>query len=277
MVTPEFVKYIGEGKSGLNYGDVVKVLTEGVVPDWLYVECPQKSHYVGDAATHPSELKDKNFTFLNAEEYELIKEKKEMKNTNKFKVGDIICGKDCTPYSHTNKDMTKGKVTAIKEGGIEVKILEHKNSSYVGQSYWVDPDFFDLVTDPLYNITTDMVTFVEVVHGTNKAKSKCNVECDKFDLHTGIDIAMGKLNEIENPEPLKYVKYIGNETGGLKKGDICKVLSAGGEHCIKGNLFVASPLQGIGFVRDAQNPEAVKGHTFTYLWSSEYEPVTVHE
>lgn len=75
----------------------------------------------------------------------------------------------------------------------------------------------------------------------------------------------------------EFVRYIGKGKDGLKKGDICKVLSAGSEHCVEGSLFVASPLQGVGFAKDAQNPEAVKGHTFTYLWSSEYEPVTVHE
>lgn len=209
MVTPEFVKYIGEGKSGLNYGDVVKVLTEGTMPNFLYVECSQKTDFIGDSAMYPSKLKDKNFTFLNAEEYELIKEEKKM--------------------------------------------------------------------EPLYNITTDMATFVEVTHGANKAKSKCNVECDKFDLHTGIDIAMDRLEKIEKPEMFKYVKYIGNRRNGLEKGDICKVLSAGNERCTKGAIFIASPLQGLGYAGDAQNPEAVRGHTFTYLWAGEYEPVVVHE
>lgn len=107
-----------------------------------------------------------------------------------------------------------------------------------------------------------MKTFVEIEYENHKAKSKCNVQFDDFNLHTGIDIAMERLEEIENPkepELPKYVRYIGRREGGLKKGDICKVLSAANDRCREGGLLVASPL------------------LFTYLWSSEYEPVTIYD
>lgn len=71
-----------------------------------------------------------------------------------FKAGDLIRG-TCTfsGYSITNKNMTCGEIIDIdgwdeEEGWrevIHVKILEHKNNKYVGEKYWVDPQYFELI------------------------------------------------------------------------------------------------------------------------------------
>ena len=197
-------------------------------------------------------------------------------NICKFKVGDIVCGNTDKVYGITNTDMTKGEVIKVCEDGrIKVNIVEHTNQNSIGKEFFVSPEYFDLVTSPSspYHITTDMKTFVEIECENHKAKSKCNVQFDDFNLHTGIDIAMERLNEIENPkkpELPKYVRYIGRGDGGLKNGDICRVLcGAEGEE----SLYVSSPKRGSCSGELADNPSALNKHNFTFLWSVEYEPV----
>jgi hypothetical protein len=58
----------------------------------------------------------------------------------KFKVGDKIRGIS-DEYFITNKNMLLGEVTVVATDEIEIKVLEHKGSSYVGQEYVaLDPD-----------------------------------------------------------------------------------------------------------------------------------------
>lgn len=52
----------------------------------------------------------------------------------KFKVGDKIRGIS-DEYFITNKNMLLGEVTDVATDEIEIKVLEHKGSSYVGQEY----------------------------------------------------------------------------------------------------------------------------------------------
>ena len=65
---------------------------------------------------------------------------------NKFKVGDIVTGIS-NKYLVTNKDMKRGLVTEVSNNSIEVKVLEHKNSIWVGSSFHVIPFYFKKVED----------------------------------------------------------------------------------------------------------------------------------
>ena len=286
MSIPEFVRYIGleDSSVGLKCGDVVKVLSAGVYKGYLYVEVPiPNSLYYGDDALDRKALEGKNFTYFTDSEYELIKEEEKV-DKHKFKVGDIVCG-NSSEYSYTNRKMTKGVVQSVSSDGqsIKVEIKKHIDNSCVGMSYWVRPQYFDLVVPEtpvsLYYITTDMKTFVDVKHGENEVKTKCNLTIDEFDIHYGIDLALERLDEVENPpapEPIKelpkYVKYLGNgsgDMGGLLAGDICRVLGSAPENSVcPSSLYVSCP-----------NPTSfhggyfTEGQNFTYLWPEEYEPV----
>lgn len=56
----------------------------------------------------------------------------------KFKVGDIIRGKEDNGYAYTDGRMTKAKVIKSYDDVIEIKILEHKNDTFIGNTYSVD-------------------------------------------------------------------------------------------------------------------------------------------
>ena len=298
MEMPKFVRFIGNSLNdvgGLKIGDIVEVLTCGAsYPERLYVKTPQQSIYSGDSAGYPEKLEGHNFTYLGEREYELTKEE-EMKLEHKFRVGDIVRGNDASRYAFTNKNMTEGVVTEVTPNNFfRVKVLKHTNEELIGNSFsGLDPKYFELVTnsaetvtpEPLYNITTDMKTFVNIEHNGNKGWSKCDLRYDDFDLETGIDIAMDRLEKIENP-PVekvlpKYVRYIGNGNtrGGLVKGDICRVLSGiiKGQSLYEDALFVACPKTTTYNNGNASNPSALKDHNFDYLYPHEYEIVNIHE
>ena len=300
MSMPKFVKYVGDGDgdgAGIKYGDILKVLVcSKHEPTYLYVVTPiQSPRYSGDSAMDGSKLKGKKFTYLSGSEYEIIKEEKKVETKQKFKVGDIVRGNSKGSYGFTNADMTKGVVVGVDYFGyIDVKILEHRG--YKGETVFSDlnPEYFDLVErksetisppppaptpDNLYYFTTDMKTFVNLEHNGNKGWSKCDIRCDEFDIHYGVDLAMERLDEVENPpapEPIKelpkYVKYLGNgsgDMGGLLAGDICRVLGSAPENSVSpSSLYVSCP-----------NPTSfhggyfTEGQNFTYLWPEEYEPV----
>lgn len=287
---PEYVRYIGDGEDGLKYGDVVRVLCGSKFNSNLYVEAPKESIYFGDVADNPASLKGKKFTYINNMKYEPIKEEKKVEKCNKFKVGDIVRGTDDSRYTITNGDMTEGVVVEVKPNNFfRVKVLEHTNKKSIGNSYdELNPKYFELVTrsaEPLYNITTDMKTFVNIEHNGNEGWSKCDLRYDEFDIHVGIDIAMDRLEKIENPpvekELPKYVRYIGNgrTQGELVKGDICRVLSGvvKGQARYEDALFVACPNSTLYNGRFASNPSALKGHNFDYLSPWEYVIVNIHE
>lgn len=66
----------------------------------------------------------------------------------KFEVGDIVCGNSLNCYGITNTNMTKGEVVQVFDDGMfEVKIIEHKRKSEIGEKFsFLDPKYFDLVS-----------------------------------------------------------------------------------------------------------------------------------
>lgn len=294
MEVPKFVRFIGNSLNdvgGLKSGDVVEVLTCGAsYPERLYVKTPQQSIYSGNSAGYPEKLEGHNFTYLGEREYELTKEE-EMKLEHKFRVGDIVCGNDAERYAITNSDMTEGIVTGVNSSGrIDIRIVKHEDYESDIIFSGLDPVYFDFVrkesskpTDALYHFTTDMKTFVNLTHGDNEVKTKCNLTCDEFDIHYGVKLALERLDEVENPpakkELPKYVRYIGNidSQGGLFKGDICRVLSGVVKGPYEDALFVACPKTTTYSSGSASNPSALKDHNFDYLYPYEYESINIHE
>lgn len=73
----------------------------------------------------------------------------------KFKVGDFITGTDVgfDTYAITNERMICGQVTCLEEIDsdgelipmMEVKIIDHEERRWIGNSYWVKPDYFELI------------------------------------------------------------------------------------------------------------------------------------
>lgn len=295
MKTPEYVKYIGEGEGGLKHGDIVKVLdaVEFGSIDGIYVQSLFQGNCTGAFATHRGNLAGHKFTYLHEKEYELIKEEEKVENNpkHKFKVGDIVRGNDRSNsiYDTTNDNMTKGEIIKVYNNDyFAVRILEHENKNYIGEvlgmfpSTALNPEYFNLIedkpiSDNLYHFTTDMRTFVNVEHNGNKGWSKCDIRCDEFDIHYGVDLAMERLDEVENPEKFgdapKYVKITNKNYcsgGGVEFGDICKVLST---HKDSGYLYIKCP-EKTNFGGDGANDKnALIGVNFTFVCREDYEPV----
>ena len=62
----------------------------------------------------------------------------------KFEVGDLVKGlPESNKYGITNENMTKGVVREVTEGGIVVRVLEHKAGEY--GKFEVDPDVFEKI------------------------------------------------------------------------------------------------------------------------------------
>ena len=140
--------------------------------------------------------------------------------------------------------------------------------------------YFDLVVPEtpvsLYYITTDMKTFVDVKHGDNEVKTKCNLTCDEFDIHYGVNLALERLDGVEHLKIPKYVKitnkYCSGSGGGVKAGDICKVLC---QHSENNNIFlyIKCPEKTTYTGSGASDKNALVGVNFTLVNSEEYEPV----
>ena len=63
---------------------------------------------------------------------------------NKFEVGDLVKGlPGSNKYGITNENMTKGVVREVTEGGIVVRVLEHKAGEH--GKFEVDPDVFEKI------------------------------------------------------------------------------------------------------------------------------------
>ena len=63
---------------------------------------------------------------------------------SKFEVGDLVKGlPESNKYGITNENMTKGVVREVTEGGIVVRVLEHKAGEY--GKFEVDPDVFEKI------------------------------------------------------------------------------------------------------------------------------------
>lgn len=81
-----------------------------------------------------------------------------------FKVGNIVKGKKGNGYGITNDEMYKGEVIWANNSEMKVRILDHKHSYRVGESYPVDNDNkqFSLV-DGSMNLTDEMGFIVTVL------------------------------------------------------------------------------------------------------------------
>ena len=63
---------------------------------------------------------------------------------NKFEVGDLVKGlPESNKYGITNENMTKGVVREVTEGGIVVRVLEHKAGEY--GKFEVAPEVFEKI------------------------------------------------------------------------------------------------------------------------------------
>ena len=63
---------------------------------------------------------------------------------SKFEVGDLVKGlPGSNKYGITNENMTKGVVREVTEGGIVVRVLEHKAGEY--GKFEVDPEVFEKI------------------------------------------------------------------------------------------------------------------------------------
>ena len=68
----------------------------------------------------------------------------------KFKVGDVITGKDANGYHVTTKDSVLVVTDTLGPHDIKVKVLSHKlYFDKVGEEYEVHPEEFTLITDIL--------------------------------------------------------------------------------------------------------------------------------
>jgi hypothetical protein len=81
------------------------------------------------------------FPNLSPEYFDLVERK-----SGKLKVGDIVKGIKGSPYYVTSHKMRKGVVTHVHhDGDVSIKVLEHDNSTDVGDTYPVKPEYFVLV------------------------------------------------------------------------------------------------------------------------------------
>lgn len=89
----------------------------------------------------------------NVEDYIKVEqdiEEEEEKDAPKFKVGDVITGKDANGYHVTTKDSVLVVTDIFGPDDIKVKVLAHKlYFEEVGEEYEVHPEEFMLITDIL--------------------------------------------------------------------------------------------------------------------------------
>lgn len=65
----------------------------------------------------------------------------------KFKVGDIIKGKENKRYAVTDEDMKKAKVLEVNGSNMQIKVIEHSNFFVKGITYTVknSTEYFELI------------------------------------------------------------------------------------------------------------------------------------
>ena len=86
----------------------------------------------------------------NVEDYIKVEQDLEEEDNTKFKVGDVITGKDANGYRVTTKDSVLVVTDIFGPDDIKVKVLAHKlYFEYVGEEYKVHPEEFMLITDIL--------------------------------------------------------------------------------------------------------------------------------
>ena len=84
-----------------------------------------------------------------AETYMRVAHVPKEQDTPKFKVGDVITGKEPNDYYITNNESVL-LVEEIEGANIRVKVIDHKLFPHeVGKDYLVEPEHFKLITDIL--------------------------------------------------------------------------------------------------------------------------------
>lgn len=133
---------------------------------------------------------------------------------DKFKVGDIIVGNmEANLHYGTTKTGVKCKVTKIGKRDIEVETLE---GEFKGYHYFVNPKYFDLVSDEGITITRHGNKVV-AKRGKKVGVAKCSPD-DTFDFAVGAKLAFSRLmgEPEDKPKPNQefkvgeYVRVIGN-------------------------------------------------------------------
>ena len=88
--------------------------------------------------------------FDNVEDYIKVEQDLKEEDNTKFKVGDVITGKDANGYHVTTKDSVLVVTDIFGPDDIKVKVLAHKlYFDEVGEEYEVHPEEFTLITDIL--------------------------------------------------------------------------------------------------------------------------------
>lgn len=88
--------------------------------------------------------------FDNVEDYIKVEQDLKEENNTKFKVGDVITGKDANGYHVTTKDSVLVVTDVFGPHDIKVKVLAHKlYFDEVGEEYEVYSEEFKLITDIL--------------------------------------------------------------------------------------------------------------------------------
>ena len=86
----------------------------------------------------------------NVEDYIKVEQDHEEQDTLKFKVGDVITGKELNGYTVTSKDSVLVVTDIFSPDEIKVKVLAHKlYFKQVGEEFDVHPEEFMLITDIL--------------------------------------------------------------------------------------------------------------------------------
>lgn len=110
---------------------------------------------------------------------------KEIKNM-KFEVGDIIKGTNDGPYNVTNEHMYAARVIKLnKSGNIEIQILNHLDKSNVGNTYIVDPKYFEYQDNDSDNdlyknnlCPNNIVKIIEAPYGARGANGNYGILID---------------------------------------------------------------------------------------------------
>ena len=115
----------------------------------------------------------------------------------KFKVGDIVKGVKGSPYTYTNKHMTKGEVVNVHESGvIDVRCIEHDTDKSCIGVVFIDlsPKYFELVeSKPEIRIYCNgKKVIAENTETGKKGIARCCPE-DEFDFDYGAKLALRRL------------------------------------------------------------------------------------
>lgn len=122
---------------------------------------------------------------------------------SKFKIGDIVRGTDKDGlYVFTNINMTKGIVLNVDSSNndIKVKILRHTQGKKIGEAFWVNSKYFELVSNDKIDITRDGSEVHAVLKSGNEVIKRSFARChprDLFDFEAGTRLAIDRLFEKE--------------------------------------------------------------------------------